>query len=57
MLKYAKKITFINSNKHILAEYDEKYVLKIGPNSTLRGPTPLKMKNYDIFFLSKNLPQ
>jgi hypothetical protein len=23
MLKYAKKITFINSIKHILAEYDE----------------------------------
>jgi hypothetical protein len=42
------KITFINSNKHILAEYDEKtYVLTIGPNSTLRGPTPSKQLTFD----------
>jgi hypothetical protein len=41
MIKYAKKITFINSIKHILTEYDEKICFEDRVEFHLRGPTPL----------------
>jgi hypothetical protein len=41
MIKYAKKLHLSIVLSIYLQNMMKKYVLKIGPNSTFRGPTPI----------------